>query len=89
MIEAVRKVVLPLMLASVVVCSLVACSGTSKGSDDSAPPSAASPERVAGVFLRAAFTGNWDLTDDLTMCTTWSWCDDPRLLAMKSASTSR
>ena len=79
MIEAVRKVVLPLMPAFVVICGLVACSGTSKRSDDSAPPSAASPQRVARVYLRAAFTGNCDLTGDLTMSTTWELVRRPEI----------
>jgi hypothetical protein len=56
---------------------LAACSG-SPGVP--APPAAASPERVARVYLHAAVTGNCELTAVLTLRTTWSWCSDPKLL---------
>jgi hypothetical protein len=59
---------------------LVACSGTSSAAGVSIPPVAASPERVARVYLHAAFTSNCKLTAELTLPHTWNWCDDPRLL---------
>lgn len=83
MIEPARKVVLALTLVSL-AAGLAACSGTSKGSGGSAPPTAASPERVARVYLRAASSGNCALTVDLTTSMTWSWCSDPRLLRYRS-----
>ena len=46
---------------------------------------AASPEPVARVYLRAAFTGNCKLTAELTLPHTWNWCDDPKLLDYRSA----
>jgi hypothetical protein len=67
---------------------LVACSGASKASGASAPPVAASPERVARVYLRAAFTGNCELTAELTVSHTWSWCDDPKLLDYRSVGSA-
>jgi hypothetical protein len=63
---------------------LVACSSTSKASGVSTPPAAASPERVARVYLRAALTGNCKLTAELTLPQTWNWCDDPKLLDYRS-----
>jgi hypothetical protein len=67
---------------------LVACSGHSKTSGVSAPPAAASPERVGRLYLRAAFTGNCGLTADLTLSYTWSWCDDPKLLDYRSVGNA-
>jgi hypothetical protein len=64
---------------------LVACSAHSKTSGVSAPPPAASPERVGRLYLRAAFTGNCGLTAELTLSQTWSWCQDPKLLDYRSA----
>lgn len=63
---------------------IVACSAHSKTSDISAPPAAASPERVGRLYLRAAFTGNCGLTTELTLSHTWSWCSDPKLLDYRS-----
>jgi hypothetical protein len=63
---------------------LVACSSTSNVSGVSTPPAAASPERVARVYLRAALTGNCKLTAELTLPQTWNWCDDPKLLDYRS-----
>lgn len=66
------------------LASAVACSSTSTASRVSTPPVATSPERVARVYLRAAFTGNCKLTAELTLPKTWNWCDDPRLLGYRS-----
>jgi hypothetical protein len=63
---------------------LVACSSTSPAAGVSTPPVAASPERVARVYLRAALTGNCKLTAELTLPQTWNWCDDPKLLSYRS-----
>jgi hypothetical protein len=64
--------------------TLAACSGTPSAPRDSAPPAAASPGRVARVYLRAALTGNCALTAALTTSHTWSWCSDPNLLDYRS-----
>jgi hypothetical protein len=63
---------------------LVACSGASKRAGVSAPPAAASPARLAHVYLRAAFTGDCKLTAQLTLSHTWTWCDDPKLQDYRS-----
>lgn len=63
---------------------LVGCSGASGGSGGPVPPAAASPGRVARVYLRAALASNCALTGHLTMSTTWNWCSDPRLLRYRS-----
>src|SRR5215470_9892934 len=76
-----------LMLVCVVVV-LAACSAGSKTSGDPAPTSAASPERVASAYLRAAYTGNCALTAELTMAHTWSWCNDPKLLHYRSVGSA-
>jgi len=79
------------MCALMLVCVggiLAACSGASKSSGDPAPPSSASPERVASAYLRAAYTGNCALTAELTMAHTWSWCDDPKLLHYGSVGSA-
>jgi hypothetical protein len=64
--------------------ALIAGSSASWESGISAPPSTASPERVARVYLRAALAGDCALTAELTLPQTWSWCNDPRLLAYRS-----
>ena len=72
---------LMLSLASV----LAACSGTPHASGGSVPPAAASPERVARVYLRAALAGDCTLTAELTAPQgTWNWCHDPKLLGYRS-----
>jgi hypothetical protein len=58
----------------------VACSGASNAAGPSVPPAAASPERVARVYLHAARTSNCGLTAELTLPHTWNWCEDPKLL---------
>jgi hypothetical protein len=62
---------------------VAACSGSSKTSSVPAPPAAASPGRVARVYLRAAVVGDCDLTARLTLPQSWSWCSDPKLLAYR------
>jgi hypothetical protein len=52
-----------------------------------APPAAASPGQVARVYLRAAVTGNCELTAELTLPHTWNWCGDPRLLDYRSVAS--
>lgn len=53
-----------------------------------APPAAASPERVARVYLRAAFTGKCVLTAELTLPqATRNWCNDPKLLNYRSVGS--
>jgi hypothetical protein len=66
------------------VSVLVACSITSKASGVPVPPVAASPGQVAGVYLRAAVTGNCQLTAELTLPNTWNWCGGPQLLDYRS-----
>jgi hypothetical protein len=83
-IAVVRRFACALTLMSL-ACVLVACSSTSTASGVSTPPAAASPERVARVYLRAALTGNCKLTTELTLPHTWNWCDDPKLLDYRSA----
>jgi len=64
---------------------LVACSGPSRTPGVLLPPASASPERVARLYLRAAVSGNCALTAELTAPhATWSWCQDPKLLAYRS-----
>ena len=87
MIGVVRRLACALTLMSLAGV-LVACSSTSKASGVSTPPVAASPERVARVYLRAAFTGNCKLTAELTVPQTWNWCDDPKLLDYRSVRSS-
>ena len=87
MARLVRRIMCALALVSLVGV-LAACSATSKASGDSAPPAAASPERVARDYLRAAYTGNCALTAELTMAKTWSWCDDPKLLHYRSVGNA-
>jgi len=80
----VRRLVCGLMLLSL-ASVLAACSGTSRASGVSVPPAAASPERVARVYLRAALAGDCTLTAELTAPQgTWSWCHDPKLLGYRS-----
>ena len=51
------------------------------------PPRAASPRAVARTYLLAAVTGDCSLTAALTAPhSTWSWCDDPKLLAYNSVA---
>lgn len=83
MIGAVRRIACALTLMSLAGV-LVACSSTSKASGVPVPPAAASPERVARVYLRAAVTGNCKLTAELTLPHTRNWCDDPKLLHYRS-----
>jgi hypothetical protein len=83
MIGVVRRLGCALTLMSLAGV-LVACSSTSKASGVSTPSVAASPERVARVYLRAAVTGNCKLTAELTLPQTWNWCDDPKLLDYRS-----
>jgi hypothetical protein len=86
-IELVRRITCALILVSAAGV-LVACSGTSKASGGSAPPAAASPGQVARVYLRAAYTGDCDLTAELTTSGTWSWCNDPKLLDYRSVGSA-
>src|SRR5947209_15305930 len=79
MTGVVRRLACVLMLLSLADV-LVACSGTSKAADVSIPSDAASPERVARVYLHAALASNCKLTAELTLPHTWNWCDDPKLL---------
>jgi hypothetical protein len=79
MTGAVRRLACVLMLTSLAGV-LVACSGTSDAAGVSIPPVAASPERVARVYLHAALTSDCKLTAELTLPHTWNWCDDPKLL---------
>jgi hypothetical protein len=65
----------------------VACSSTPRAPSVSAPSAAASPEEVARVYLRAAVTGDCDLTAELTLSHTWNWCNDPRLLDYRSVQS--
>jgi hypothetical protein len=60
---------------------LVACSSASRVP---APPAVASPGQAARVYLHAAVTGDCELTAELTLPHTWSWCGDPRLLNYRS-----
>jgi hypothetical protein len=83
MIGAGRGLVAALMLMSA-GSVLAACSGNPSEPRVPAPPADASPERVARAYLRAAFTGNCDLTAELTLPQTWSWCTDPKLLKYRS-----
>lgn len=83
MVGVVRRLLCVLTLMSV-ASVLVACSGAPNRPGPSAPPAAASFERVARVYLRAAYTGHCALTAELTLSHTWSWCNDPRLLAYRS-----
>lgn len=83
----VRRLACALTLGSVAGV-LVGCSGTSKATGVSVPPPAASPGRVARVYLRAAFTGNCELTAELTLSQTRSWCDDPKLLDYRSVGSA-
>jgi hypothetical protein len=87
MTRVVRGLACALALGSV-ASVLVGWSGTSRATGGSAPPPAASPERVARVYLRAAFTGNCELTERLTLSHTWNWCDDPRLLDYRSVGSA-
>jgi hypothetical protein len=66
---------------------LAACSSTSSAPVVSVPPAAASPERVARIYLRAALTGDCDVTAELTTPGTWNWCSDPKLLNYRSVGT--
>jgi hypothetical protein len=70
------------------VSILVACSSASKASGVPVPPVAASPGQVAGVYLRAAVTGNCELTAELTLPQTWNWCGGPKLLDYRSVGSS-
>ena len=79
MTGVVRRLACALMLTSL-ASVLVACSGTSNAGGVSIPPVAASPERVARVYLHAALTSDCKLTAALTLPHTWNWCDDPKLL---------
>lgn len=71
-----------------VVGALAACSAASTGSGEPVPPSTASPERVASVYLSAAYTGNCALTAELTTAHTWNWCNDPKLLHYRSVESA-
>jgi hypothetical protein len=84
MIRPVRAVACALMLASA-AAGAAACSGADRTSIP-APPANASPGRVARAYLRAAVAGDCDLTAELTLPHTWSWCIDPKLLAYQSVS---
>ena len=79
MIGVFRRLAGPLALTSSAGV-LVACSATSTASGVPGPPAAASPERVARIYLGAAVAGNCKLTAALTVAHTWNWCQDPRLL---------
>src|SRR5690348_16741950 len=79
MTGVVRRLACVLML-TFLAGVLVACSGTSKAADVSIPPVAASPERVARVYLHAALTSDCKLTAELTLPHAWTWCHDPKLL---------
>jgi hypothetical protein len=81
-IGAVRAVACVLILVPV-AGGVVACSGAAK-TVIPAPSANASVERVARVYLRAAVAGDCDLTAELTLSHTWSWCSDPKLLAYRS-----
>jgi hypothetical protein len=83
MIGAVRRLACALTLIPL-ASALVACSGTSRASGVPAPPAAASPGRVARVYLRAAVAGDCELTAELTLSHTWNWCGDPKLLGYRS-----
>jgi hypothetical protein len=41
------------------------------------------------VYLRAAFTGDCNLTARLTLPRTWSWCKDPILLGYRSVQSAQ
>ena len=79
MTGVVRRPVCGLMLICLAGV-LMACSGAPSAAGVSVPPVAASPERVARVYLHAAVTSNCGLTAELTLSHTWNWCDDPKLL---------
>jgi hypothetical protein len=80
-VQRLVRAMAPMSLAGI----LVACSSTSAAPGVTAPPAAASPGRVARVYLRAALTGNCALTAELTVPqTTWNWCDDPKLLKYRA-----
>jgi len=66
---------------------LVACSDASNAAGVSIPPVAASPERVARVYLHAALTSNCSLTAELTLSHTWNWCDDLKLLDYRAVQS--
>jgi hypothetical protein len=83
----VRRIMCALMLVFAVGV-LAACSAAAKASGVSAPPPGASPERVARVYLRAAYSGDCNLTAELTMSQTWSWCNDPKLLHYRSVKSA-
>ena len=82
MISAHRMVACILTLASV-TGGMAACASAAKTTIP-APPANASPGHVARVYLRAAVAGDCDLTSELTLPHTWSWCSDPKLLAYRS-----
>jgi hypothetical protein len=86
-LRLIRAIACTLILVSA-ASALAACSGTFKASGGSVPPAAAPPQRVAQVYLRAAFTGDCRLTAELTTSGTWSWCNDPKLLSYRSVGNA-
>ena len=73
------------LAATVLAGVAVACSASTPAArTGGVPPSGASPEDVARVYLDAAHRGDCQLTAKLTLPHTWRWCEDPKLLRYRA-----